>query len=172
MCFILGQSEGFAALDLRYNRNMDGQWIRMATYNSESEALVVESFLKAHGIDVELFDTYANSYMPSISSAGTGMRLMVRSEDAERATQLLQERERASHLRLADEEDTPPRQPTSNFSNDWGRSYFRCDRVLLDQPTSLASTRFDFDLHFGNQMNRHFLLNLAHLEFVTTVRAL
>jgi hypothetical protein len=36
----------------------------------------------------------------------------------------------------------------------------------------LSAARFNFDLHFGDQVNRHFFLNFAHFQFVAAVRAL
>lgn len=35
-----------------------------------------------------------------------------------------------------------------------------------------TTTRFDFDLHFSNQLNGHFFLYFAHFQFIASIRSL
>src|SRR4051812_33618202 len=88
------------------------KWVLLKSFDSEAEARVVESFLRANDFEVELLDTRVVG-----SGAGragpTGMRLMVRSEDLERARNLITEARRSSHLEIV--EGTPPAVERSPF---------------------------------------------------------
>ena len=78
-------------------------WQVLAAFTSEVEARVVESFLRAQGLEVELLDTHMSAYDPSAPSSGRGMRMMVRSSAVVQARALLEESERGSHLEIVGE---------------------------------------------------------------------
>jgi hypothetical protein len=80
------------------------EWVVLESFPSEVEARVVESFLRAQGLEVQLLDTHMNTYAPSSLSHGRGMRLTVRSADLERAKSLLVEGQRGSHLEIVGEQ--------------------------------------------------------------------
>lgn len=82
---------------------VNDQWEILDAFNSESEARVVESFLRAQGIDVQLLDTHVNS-IPAVRASVSGMRLMVRASDLERAREALAEAKRPSHLEIIGQE--------------------------------------------------------------------
>jgi hypothetical protein len=86
-------------------------WEVLSTYTSEVEARVVESFLLAQGLEVQLLDTHMNAYRPASRALGLGMRLMVRARDVERAKNLLNETQRSTHLEVVGEESAPLRNP-------------------------------------------------------------
>jgi hypothetical protein len=87
------------------------EWAVLESFTSEVEARVVESFLRAQGLEVQLLDTHMNAYAPTSRSLGRGMRLMVRTADVERAREMLLESRRATHLEIAGEYAPPPRNP-------------------------------------------------------------
>lgn len=78
-------------------------WTLLRTFKSEVEARVVESFLRAQGFEVQLFDVHTNS-MPALRPAMDGMRLMVRASFVAEAEAVLTAAQRPSHLEIVGEE--------------------------------------------------------------------
>jgi hypothetical protein len=79
-------------------------WTVLETYRSQSEAVVVESFLRAKGFEVKLLDS-----LGQVPARGIGnLRLLVRAADAERARAAMSEAERATHLDIVDDLTPPP----------------------------------------------------------------
>jgi hypothetical protein len=64
------------------------EWTVLDVYNSEAEARVVESFLKANGIDAKLIGSLPTEYL---KAGGQGLRVSVRNEDSARAIELLRD---------------------------------------------------------------------------------
>jgi hypothetical protein len=80
-------------------------WKVLKTFESEAEARVVESFLTAKGLDVQLLGTHSKyTVMAPSSMTLQGLRLMVRDEQVDAASQFLREQERSTHLSLVNEE--------------------------------------------------------------------
>jgi hypothetical protein len=78
-------------------------WAVLESFTSESEARVVESFLRAQGFEVQLLDTHTNAYAPTSQMLGRGMRLLVREKDLESARAMMIEGQRGSHLEIVGE---------------------------------------------------------------------
>ena len=84
-------------------------WTVLRTFESEPEARVVEAFLQANEVDVQLLGTHSHSSIVAPGSLKTsGMRLMVRDEQLPVAKQLLVEQEARAHLSVAPPEGAPP----------------------------------------------------------------
>ncbi len=78
-------------------------WTVLRSFESEPEARVVEAFLKANQIDVQLLGTHAHSRAVAPGSMQTAaMRLMVRQDQVPSANQLLKEQESRAHLSAVD----------------------------------------------------------------------
>jgi len=90
-------------------------WVVLESFSSEVEARVVESFLRAQNLEVELLDTHMNTYMPTSTSLGRGMRLMIRALDVDRARELLLESQRGSHLEIVGEHVPVKRSPVEKW---------------------------------------------------------
>jgi hypothetical protein len=81
-------------------------WVVLHNYDSQSEARVVESFLRAQGFEVQLLDTYSQTFLPSMAlGPGTGMRLLVRKQDEAKARESLMLAASSSHLNLVQDAD-------------------------------------------------------------------
>lgn len=63
----------------------------VAQYIDRSEAMVARALLDSEGIKALLPEDNVMSTMPQLIHAGGGYRLMVRAEDAVRATRVLEE---------------------------------------------------------------------------------
>lgn len=65
------------------------EWVVLKTFDTESEARVVESFLRAQGFEVQLLDTHSFGFVPLKGLVNKqGLRLIVRESqltDAEEA---------------------------------------------------------------------------------------
>jgi hypothetical protein len=84
-------------------------WTVLRSFESEPEARVVEAFLKANQIDVQLLGTHSHSGAVAPGSMKTAsMRMMVRQDQAESAQNLLKEAESRAHLSVVTEEGGPP----------------------------------------------------------------
>ncbi len=96
-------------------------WTVLRTFESEPEARVVEAFLKANEIDVQLLGVHSHPGPVAPGSLKTAsLRMMVRDEQVSAAENLLKETESRAHLSLADEHSgSPPK-------IDW-----RMDRVIV-----------------------------------------
>lgn len=70
--------------------------VLLSSYDSEGEARVVESFLRANGFDVELMGTKTQPYSLVAKITGGGLRLMIASEQLPAAKQKLAEIEKAN----------------------------------------------------------------------------
>ena len=78
-------------------------WTVLRSFESEPEARVVEAFLKANQIDVQLLGTHSHSTAVAPGSMKTAaMRLMVRQDQVPSANQLLKEQESRAHLSTVD----------------------------------------------------------------------
>lgn len=77
-------------------------WTLLETYPSQTEARVVESFLKAQGLEVELYDQHSAYNLFPARKGQTGMRLMVLKRDLEMAQELVNNAKVGSHLSLID----------------------------------------------------------------------
>jgi|GEM_PF-5285509 len=86
-------------------------WTVLRSFESEPEARVVEAFLKAHHIDVQLLGTHSHPGAVAPGSMKTAaLRMMVRQDQAENARQLLKETEARAHLSVVTEtEGHPPK---------------------------------------------------------------
>ncbi len=74
-------------------------WTVLRSFESEGEARVVEAFLKAHDIEVQLLGTHSHPGAVGPGSRHTAaMRLMVREGQAADARALLNEAEARAHL--------------------------------------------------------------------------
>lgn len=83
-------------------------WVLLKAYDSEAEARVVESFLQAHEIPVQLLGTYARyTVMVPGRDRVSGMRLLVPEDQRARAEELLAEQARATHLDIVTEGEPP-----------------------------------------------------------------
>lgn len=93
-------------------------WTVLENFDSQSEARVVESFLKAQGLDVQLLDTFSQTFLPARAlGPGSGMRLLVHKQDEPRARQLLQEVQSSSRLHLVHDVQETPNPPFERSSN-------------------------------------------------------
>lgn len=80
-------------------------WKVLKTFESEAEARVVESFLSAKGVDVQLLGTHAKyTVVAPGSSPMQGLRLMVRDEQAAQAVEILREQEKGAHLSIVNDD--------------------------------------------------------------------
>jgi hypothetical protein len=78
-------------------------WTVLRSFESEPEARVVEAFLKANQIDVQLLGTHSHSGAVAPGSMKTAaMRLMVRQDQVPSANQLLKEQESRAHLSVVE----------------------------------------------------------------------
>lgn len=66
-------------------------WSLLKVFDSEAEARVVESFMKAKGFTVELLGVYAYGETGRGTMAGNGLRLMVLENEFDRAKKALDE---------------------------------------------------------------------------------
>jgi len=83
-------------------------WTVLRTFESEPEARVVEAFLQANEIHVQLLGTHSTYSIVAPGSRRTlGLRLMVREEQLAAAKQLLQEQEARAHLTVVTEGSPP-----------------------------------------------------------------
>ena len=75
----------------------DKEWTVLRKFDSEGEARVVESFLRAKGFEVQLLGAHSHQAVSAVRGfqAGAGMRLIVRETDATAATQAMKEAEAA-----------------------------------------------------------------------------
>jgi hypothetical protein len=64
-------------------------WEQVANVNWLHEAEFVKSVLESEGIDTMLPDEHTVSIQPGVATALGGIRVMVRADDLQRATQLL-----------------------------------------------------------------------------------
>ncbi|MGE3681829.1 MAG: DUF2007 domain-containing protein [Bdellovibrionales bacterium] len=92
----------------QYHRHME--WTLLAEFESQTEARVVESFLRAHGFDVRLLDTHMQGWLPVQLGRSSGMRLLVPARDVQAAREALASAQRSTHLSLIPEagESPPP----------------------------------------------------------------
>ena len=83
---------------------MNESWALLNQFESVVEARVVESFLRAQGFEVQLLDTHTpiHRLMP-FRGAGSGLRLMVRTQDEAKARELLRETQKGFHLEIVGE---------------------------------------------------------------------
>ncbi len=82
-------------------------WKVLKTYDSEAEARVVESFLAAKGVDVQLLGTHSKyTVLAPGSSTMQGLRLMVRDEQLPMANEILSEQERGAHLSVVTDDQS------------------------------------------------------------------
>jgi Putative prokaryotic signal transducing protein len=93
----------------------ENEWQVLEAFGSEVEARVVESFLRASGVEVQLLDTHMNAYVPSSPTFGRGMRMLVRASDLGRARELLVESRRGSHLEIVGEHTPVQRSPLEKW---------------------------------------------------------
>ena len=83
---------------------MAGHLVQIATAFNVSEAIVLQSKLRAYGVPSHIFDLGTANVDPGLVLAIGGMRLMVNAEDAEFARELV----------WMDEERAIPRRPYSD----------------------------------------------------------
>lgn len=90
-------------------------WTVLRSFESEPEARVVEAFLKAHQIDVQLLGTHSHSGAVAPGSMKTAaMRMMVRQDQAPAAQELLKEAESRAHLSVVTDSN-PVKKQSSLF---------------------------------------------------------
>jgi hypothetical protein len=89
-------------------------WAVLESYESEVEARVVESFLRAQGYEVELLDTFGRRMVAAVGKSG-GLRLMVRARDVEAVRAVLIESQRGTHLSVAGEETPVLKSPLEKW---------------------------------------------------------
>jgi hypothetical protein len=86
-----------------------GPWVLLKAFDSEAEARVVESYLSAHSIPVQLLGTFSRyTVMIPGGKKSSGMQLLVPEGERERAKELLHEQERAAHLSVVTDAPPPP----------------------------------------------------------------
>lgn len=75
----------------------DAEWTVLRKFDSEGEARVVESFLRAKGFEVQLLGAHSHQAVSAVRGfqAGAGMRLVVRETDATAAEQAMKDAEQA-----------------------------------------------------------------------------
>jgi hypothetical protein len=87
---------------------LEMEWVLLGNFEAQTEARVVESFLRAQGLEVQLLDTYMQALLPLRGlGPGSGMRLMVRRSDLEAARELLVKVENAARLSVVQEQEEP-----------------------------------------------------------------
>lgn len=90
-------------------------WKVLKTYETEAEARVVESFLSAKGLDVQLLGTHSQYTAAPGSTSLQQLRLMVREEQLVSAREILHEHDRLAHLSIVNDEHggkMPSRRPS------------------------------------------------------------
>ena len=110
-CYILGRLGRFCLSQLktmRYSTYMEDVWQILDTYTSEVEARVVESYLRAQGVEVQLLDTHMNAYVPVPPTSGrSGMRLMVRTSQIPHAVELIALNQSTTRLEVVESDHVP-----------------------------------------------------------------
>lgn len=87
-------------------------WTVLRSFESEPEARVVEAYLKAHHIDVQLLGTHTHAAAVAPGSLKTAsLRMMVRQDQKAEAARLLVEAESRAHLSVVTESPAPGASP-------------------------------------------------------------
>src|SRR5262245_9785884 len=69
------------------------EYVVLRTFDSEVEARVVESFLKAKGFDVQILGAHMHQMVSVKGYSGTGLRLIIKEEFAAGAEQAMKDAE-------------------------------------------------------------------------------
>lgn len=75
--------------------------VTVATFAQRAEAMVARSLLHNEGMVALVPEEHALSAMPHLLQGDPTFRVMVRAEDAERATQVLREAELENHAEIS-----------------------------------------------------------------------
>lgn len=75
---------------------MENTFIKVASFQYSSEAMIIKGRLEAEGIEVFMKDNNTIDTDPLVSNAIGGVKLLVRFEDKDRATEVLQDVSRYS----------------------------------------------------------------------------
>ncbi|MFL9843236.1 putative signal transducing protein [Flavobacterium rhizosphaerae] len=70
---------------------MENAFQKVAAYQYSSEAIVIKGRLEAEGIEVFMADNYTIDVDPLVSNAIGGVKLFVRTENVEKAKEILSE---------------------------------------------------------------------------------
>ena len=85
-------------------RETSNDWVEVTRCNWLHEALFLQSVLDAAGIDATIPDEHTLGVQPLYSNALGGVRLLVRAEDLERASEVLNTTDELSQLNPDGEE--------------------------------------------------------------------
>jgi hypothetical protein len=76
--------------DIRIRSMTEPEWVQVANCNFVHEALFKKSVLASEGIDAQIPDEHVLGLQPFYANALGGVRVLVRSDQLQRATELLE----------------------------------------------------------------------------------